>query len=66
MTKRVHPEEYGRASKAMELVARARWVRQHRTDSPTAEAPGGTCDSENRAFSCTITGHRMRQGVSTY
>ena len=34
MNKRVH----GRASKAMELVARARWVRQHRTDSPTAEA----------------------------
>ena len=34
MTKRVHPEENSRASKAMELVARARWVRQHRTDVP--------------------------------
>ena len=33
--------------------------------APCRSRPGGTCDSENRAFSCTITGHRMRQGVST-
>ena len=51
MNKRVHPEEHGRASKAMELVARARWVRQHRTDSPTAEAAPRRRSSADRCSS---------------